>query len=192
MAAGAWTRLSELLTEELPVRDSAPTPMPDGPLVVENLVFAPRGAEVPIIKGVSFTLEPGDVLGIVGASAAGKSTLARLVWRVTKPTAGGVCLDGQSTFLWERGSFGDAVGYLPQYVSLLDGTIRDNIARMGTADAANVIAAAQLAGVHEMIGRLPFGYDTTSPRVAISSQGPAPADRACPRPVRAPSPAGAG
>jgi len=79
---------------------------------------------------------------------------------VQKPTTGGVYLDGNNVYLWERGSFGDMVGYLPQNVSLLDGTIRENIARMRDADSRQVVEAARMAGVHEMIGRLPLGYDT--------------------------------
>jgi ATP-binding cassette subfamily C protein len=160
VAATAWKKLQSLLVEEVPPRDRTPTPLPHGPLIVEGLVYAPPGADMPIIKGVSFTLEPGEVLGIAGASAAGKSTLARLITGVLKPTAGGVYLDGHSTYVWERGSFGRAVGYLPQSVSLIEGTIRENIARMEACDPKAVIAAARLAGVHDMIGRLPFGYDT--------------------------------
>jgi ATP-binding cassette subfamily C protein len=113
-----------------------------------------------VLKGISFTLEPGEALGIIGPSAAGKSTLARLLVGIWEPTAGGIYLDGNSTFLWERESFGRHVGYLPQSVSLLDGTVRENIARMAEADPLDIVHAARAAGVHEMIGRLPFGYDT--------------------------------
>ncbi|MDJ1159988.1 type I secretion system permease/ATPase [Chelatococcus sp. SYSU_G07232] len=159
-ALAAWRRVRDLLENQTPARETKPTPRTEGELIVDRLVFAPPGSDIPVLKGVSFALSPGEVLGIVGPSAAGKSTLARLMVGVLKPTAGGIYLDGHSVYLWERGSFGDMVGYLPQSVSLLDGTIRENIARMREADPRLVLEAARLAGVHEMIGRLPLGYDT--------------------------------
>ena len=160
VALAAWKKVSDLIENEAPNRESKPTPRSQGNLTVDRLVYAPQGAEVPIIKGISFDLAPGEVLGVAGPSAAGKSTLARLLIGVQKPTTGGVYLDGNNVYLWERGSFGDMVGYLPQTVSLLDGTIRENIARMRDADSRQVVEAARMAGVHEMIGRLPLGYDT--------------------------------
>jgi ATP-binding cassette subfamily C protein len=160
LAINAWKNVLDLLENQAPRRESKPIPRSQGDLVVDRLVYVPPGFDVPVLKGVSFTLAPGEVLGIVGPSAAGKSTLARLLLGVTKPTTGGVYLDGNNAYLWERGSFGDMVGYLPQSVSLLEGTIRDNIARMREADPQRVLEAARLADVHEMIGRLPLGYDT--------------------------------
>jgi ATP-binding cassette subfamily C protein len=160
VALAAWKKVSDLIENEAPNRESKPTPRLQGNLTVDRLVYAPQGADVPIIKGISFDLAPGEVLGVAGPSAAGKSTLARLLIGVQKPTTGGVYLDGNNVYLWERGSFGDMVGYLPQNVSLLDGTIRENIARMRDADSRQVVEAARMAGVHEMIGRLPLGYDT--------------------------------
>lgn len=160
LAIAAWKNVRDLLENQVPKRETRPTPRTQGDLMVDRLVYAPPGSDVPVLKGLSFTLSPGEVLGIVGPSAAGKSTLARLLIGVTKPTTGGVYLDGNNVYLWERGSFGDMVGYLPQSVSLLDGTIRDNIARMQEADPRLVLEAARLADVHEMIGRLPLGYDT--------------------------------
>ncbi|MBM6594406.1 type I secretion system permease/ATPase [Microvirga pudoricolor] len=160
LAHAAWKRVCSLLENETPKRDTTPTPRTSGDLTVDRLVYAAPGMDVPILKGISFTLSPGDVLGVVGPSAAGKSTLARLLVGVLKPTAGGIYLDGHNVFLWERGSFGDMIGYLPQSISLLDGTIRENIARMREADPRLVIEAARQADVHDMIGRLPLGYDT--------------------------------
>lgn len=160
MASGAWKRVRELIETEGAGRQTMPTSVCDGDLVVDRLIYAAEGQDVPIIKGISFSLSPGDVLGVIGPSAAGKSTLARLLVGIIKPTAGGVYLDGNSVYLWERTSFGQLVGYLPQSVSLLDGTIRDNIARMDEGDPRAVIEAARTADVHEMIGRLPLGYDT--------------------------------
>ena len=148
-----------------------PLPRPDGRLTVDRLVYLPPGVDRPVLKGISFSLDPGETLGIIGPSAAGKSTLARLLVGIWEPTAGGIYLDGHSTFLWERESFGVNVGYLPQNVSLLDGTIRENISRMTDASPADVVQAAKMADVHEMIGRLPFGYDTTIGDSAYSLSG---------------------
>ncbi|MDP8920691.1 MAG: type I secretion system permease/ATPase [Pseudomonadota bacterium] len=160
LALAAWKNVQDLLENQAPKRETKPTPRTQGDLTVDRLVYAPPGSDVPVLKGLSFSLSPGEVLGIVGPSAAGKSTLARLLIGVTKPTTGGIYLDGNNVYLWERESFGDMVGYLPQSVSLLDGTIRDNIARMRESDPRLVLEAARLADVHEMIGRLPLGYDT--------------------------------
>jgi ATP-binding cassette subfamily C protein len=159
-AFDAWGRIRKLIEEEGSVRQSMPAPVGDGDLLVENLVYIPEGRDIPVLRGLSFSLSPGEVLGIAGPSGAGKSTLARCLTGIIKPTAGGVYLDGHSTYLWERGSFGKAVGYLPQSLSLIDGTIRQTIARMQESDPRDVIRAAQMAGIHEMIGRLPHGYDT--------------------------------
>ncbi|RCW82773.1 type I secretion system permease/ATPase [Phyllobacterium bourgognense] len=159
-AVGNWKRIQALLAQNLAVRQTMPTPRPHGDLIIDKLVYAAPGVEMPIIKGISFSLSPGEVLGIVGPSAAGKSTLARLMIGIVKPTSGGVFLDGNNVYLWERASFGEIAGYLPQSVALLEGTIQDNIARMGDGDPHRVLEAARLADVHEMIGRLPLGYDT--------------------------------
>ncbi|AWM86365.1 type I secretion system permease/ATPase [Microvirga sp. 17 mud 1-3] len=160
LAGAAWKRIVSLLEDETPRRDTQPTPRTSGELTVDRLVFAPPGSDVPVLKGISFSLSPGEVLGIVGPSAAGKSTLARLLVGVLKPTTGGIYLDGHNVFLWERESFGRMVGYVPQSVSLLEGTIRENIARMQDANPQAVLEAARLADVHNMIGRFPLGYDT--------------------------------
>jgi ATP-binding cassette subfamily C protein len=159
-AFSAWGRIKKLIETEGSARQTMPAPVGDGDLSVENLVFLPPGRDIPVLRGLTFSLSPGEVLGIAGPSGAGKSTLARCLTGILKPTVGGVYLDGHSTYLWERGSFGKAVGYLPQSLSLIDGTIRQTIARMQDSDPRDVIRAAQQAGIHEMIGRLPHGYDT--------------------------------
>jgi len=159
-AMGALSRVREVLAAGAARRGAMALPCPSGRLVVDRLSYVPPGGDRPVLRNVSFHLEPGEVLGVIGPSGAGKSTLARLIVGVWAPTAGGIFLDGHSTYLWERESFGRVVGYVPQAVSLLDGTVRENIARMAEADPADVVRAARMAGVHEMIGRLPFGYDT--------------------------------
>lgn len=159
-AAQSWKRIKTLLENQGSMRQTMPAPVGDGDLSVENLVYLPAGRDIPVLRGLTFSVLPGEVLGVIGPSGAGKSTLARALVGVIKPTAGGVFLDGHSTFLWERGSFGRAVGYLPQSLNLLNGTIRQTIARMENSDPRDVIRAAQAADIHEMIGRLPHGYDT--------------------------------
>lgn len=135
--------------------------VPEGRLSVENLIFSPVPGMAPIIRGVSFVLHPGESLGIIGPSAAGKSTLSKLIIGLLPPTHGAARLDGADTFKWNRENFGKFTGYMPQSVELFNGTIRDNIARLDpTATDEEVIYAAQMAGAHEMILRLPKGYET--------------------------------
>jgi ATP-binding cassette subfamily C protein len=156
----AWRRLKILLVESGAVRQARPMAVTEGRLAVDRLGFVPAGTDRAVIKGVSFTLEPGEVLGIIGPSGAGKSTLARLLVGVWPPTTGGVFVDGHNAYTWERESFGRSIGYMPQFAALLDGTVGENIARLGEAGSAEVVAAARLVGAHEMIGRLPLGYET--------------------------------
>jgi ATP-binding cassette subfamily C protein len=160
LAYTAYDRIREALANGRGGRNQVALPRPAGHLKVDQLVYMPTNRDRPLLKGLSFSLEPGEVLGVTGPSAVGKSTLARLLVGVVAPTAGRVYLDGHCVFQWEREDFGGIVGYLPQNVSLLNGTIRANIARMSDADPALVIEAARAAGVHEIIGRLPFGYET--------------------------------
>jgi ATP-binding cassette subfamily C protein len=159
-ASAAYRRVRALFEEGADARSTMPLPRPEGRLEVERLVFVPPGSNRPALKGLSVRLEPGEALGVIGPSAAGKSTLARLLVGVWKPTAGAVRLDGHEVYVWNRENFGQYVGYLPQNVSLFDGTMHENIARLAEADPLDVVAAAKKANVHDMIGRLPFGYDT--------------------------------
>lgn len=138
-------------------------PAPHRALQAEQLVVAPPGSREPILKGVSFALEAGDALGIIGPSGSGKSTLARAlvgIWQPLHP-ASAVRLDGASLDQWTAERLGPHVGYMPQDVELFDGTVADNIARLdGEAPSAKVVAAAKVAGAHDVIVHLADGYQT--------------------------------
>lgn len=159
-ALAAWKRVRAAMSELVPLRYATALPAPEGRLVVERLVHIPPGADRPVLRGVSFTVEPGEVLGIIGPAAAGKSTLLGLLLGMAAPTAGGVFLDGHNTHLWPREDLARHVGYVPQSVALACGTLAENIARMQRPDHARVLDAARRAGVHETIARLPHGYAT--------------------------------
>lgn len=131
-----------------------------GMLAVENVYAGAPGTNNTILRGVGFSLVPGESLGIIGPSASGKSTLARLLVGVWPAQAGKVRLDGADIFTWNKGELGPWLGYLPQDVELFEGNIADNIARFGEVDSEAVIRAAKITGVHEMILRFPQGYDT--------------------------------
>ncbi len=157
-ARSAWRRLDELLKATPQAAPHTELPVPKGKVEVEKVVFGFR--EKPIVRGVSFALQPGEALALVGPSASGKSTLARLIVGVWKPVAGVVRLDGADVAAWPREGLGPHIGYLPQDVELFGGTVADNIARLGEPDATEVIRAAQRAHVHDLVVRLPKGYDT--------------------------------
>lgn len=159
-ARSSYERLEKLL-KEFPAREQAMAlPPPRGHLTVENVMAAAPGTQVAILKGVSLALEPGEVLGVIGPTASGKSTLARLLVGVWPAAAGKVRLDGADVYRWSKEQLGAHIGYLPQDVELFGGTIAENIARFGEIDSGQVIEAARQAGVHEMILRFPKGYDT--------------------------------
>lgn len=159
-ARDAWKRLAALF-ELPPLRSAAMRlPRPRGHLTIEDVVYTPAGARHPVLRGISLSLTPGEALAIIGPSAAGKSSLARLIVGLARPQYGFIRLDGADVFAWSRDHFGHCVGYLPQDVELFPGTVRENIAHMEEGDPSQVVAAAVLAGVHDMILRLPNGYDT--------------------------------
>jgi ATP-binding cassette subfamily C protein len=159
-ALASWRRVRDLLQGSPEIHATAmPGDAADG-LVVEGLSFTPAGAMRPLFSGVSFGIAPGEAVALVGPSGAGKSSLARLVAGIFPPSEGAARLSGVATVAWDRTAFGRAVGYLPQSVSLLDGTVLDNISRMQGGDPALAVDAARRAGVHELIGRLPQGYST--------------------------------
>ncbi len=159
-ARASYGRIRDALARAGMPREVMELPPPRGRIAVENVIHALGPERRPVIKGISFELVPGDSLGIVGPAASGKSTLARLMLGVWAPTSGKVRLDGADVAQWPRESLGRHVGYLPQEVELFPGTVAENIARMESPDAEEVVAAARWARVHEMILRLPQGYDT--------------------------------
>ena len=159
-ARSAYDRLNALLKAVPAQRDFMHLPPPRGVLQVEQAIVVPPGATVPALRGVGFNVAAGDIVGIIGPSAAGKSTLARLLVGVWPPYSGKVRIDGADINTWDRERLGPYIGYLPQDVELFEGTIAENIARFGEVDADQVILAAQRAGVHELILKLPAGYDT--------------------------------
>ena len=166
----SWQRLEKLLdVEGSPAMTRLPAPL--GEIEVERVIYMPHGSEQPTIKGISFRLEPGSFMGLVGPSAAGKSTLGRLLCGVWVPKSGVIRLDGADLQIWNREDFGRACGYLPQDVQLFDGTVHENICRFSDASDEDVIAAAMAAGTHELIVRLAKGYQTPvgSAGVALSA-----------------------
>ena len=158
----AWQRLDTLLKNVPPQPANMALPAPKGLLQVEGLMAGAPGMAggAAIIRNVAFGLNPGEVLAVVGPSAAGKTTLARLLVGLWPSVGGKVRLDGADVFTWDKSELGPYIGYLPQGVELLEGTIAENIARFGTVESAKVKAAAQAVGLHEFIMSLPQGYDS--------------------------------
>lgn len=135
-------------------------PRPTGRFAFENVLFAPPGTSEPVLHGLSFSLEPGQNCAVLGPSGAGKSTLCRLAVGAWHANRGHVRLDGADVFDWNPEDLGPHIGYLPQQVELLPGTVAENIARFGPLDSAAVVQAARMAGVHELVLALPNGYET--------------------------------
>jgi PrtD family type I secretion system ABC transporter len=158
-AREAYARIVEALRGIKP-HQGLRLPTPQGRLEVENIAVKLPGHEQPVLSGIRFSLQPGESLGIVGPSGAGKSTLGRAVLGLVPLSAGAVRLDGADISTWERDRLGGHFGYLPQEIRLFPGTVAENIARLGERDDSAIVAAARLAGAHDMILRLPRGYDT--------------------------------
>lgn len=156
----AWGRLNDLLQDYPQRPPSMSLQRPVGMLAVENVIAGAPGTSTTIVRGVSFSLVPGETLGVIGPSASGKSTLARLLVGVWPTQAGKVRLDGADIFTWNKSELGPWLGYLPQDVELFEGSIAENIARFAEVDSEAVIRAARSSGVHDMILRFPQGYDT--------------------------------
>lgn len=158
-ARTAYRRIVERL-KNAQTRSGLRLPAPKGQVDVEDVSLDAPGSDRPILQGIRFALAPGESLGIVGPSAAGKSSLARVVLGITAPSAGTVRIDGADVATWEPDLLGRYLGYVPQEVRLFPGTVGENIARLGAPDDDLVVQAAQAAGAHDMILRLPQGYDT--------------------------------
>jgi ATP-binding cassette subfamily C protein len=159
-ARSAFDRVRELLTANPPRDLKLELPQPIGRLSVEGLSYSPHGSSRHILRGIAFRLERGEILGVIGPSGAGKSTLARQIVGVLAPSAGVVRLDDADVSIWPRSMLGRYIGYLPQDIELFSDTVAANISRFQTGDDKAIIEAAQIAGAHEMILRLPNGYDT--------------------------------
>lgn len=156
----SWHRLEALLAAVPKDPENMALPAPRGVLQVEQLMAGAPGSPAVIVRGVAFALQPGEVLAVVGPSASGKSTLARLLVGLWPAASGKVRLDGVDIFSWDKAELGPHVGYLPQGVELLEGTLAQNIARFGEVDMHKVRAAAQAVGVDALIESLPQGYET--------------------------------
>ena len=161
-----YQRLNDTLDKLNAEPERMSLPDPEGHLQVENLVVAPPGAKAAVIRNISFVTPAGSIVGIVGPSAAGKSTLARALLGIWPPQHGVVRLDGADISTWDKQKLGPHLGYLPQDIELFEGSISDNIARFTKVDPEKTVHAARIAGVHEMILQLPDGYDTV-----IGSEG---------------------
>lgn len=159
-ARSAYRRLRELCAQLDKDEPRMPLPRPLGHLRIHGVSFRLPGTEKLALSGVSFGLASGEALAVIGPSAAGKSTLARLLTGIWPPTLGTIRLDGVDISTWPRQELGPWIGYVPQDVELFDGTVADNIGRLTQADGAAVLAAAKRANAHEMIVQLPQGYDT--------------------------------
>ncbi len=160
VARAQFARLGELLDLIPATPQTMELPAPEGSLHTEKLVVVPPGSKTPVIRGISFQVEAGEALGIVGPSASGKSTLARALLGIWPAYSGKVRLDGADISSWDRIKLGPHIGYLPQDIELFTGSISENISRFGDADPEKIVAAAKLSGVHELVLKLPQGYDT--------------------------------
>ena len=159
-ARSQYNRLNEILDKQKAEPDRMSLPAPEGHVNVENIIVSPPGSRTPVIKGISFTVPAGMVVGVIGPSASGKSTLARALLGIWVPQHGVVRLDGADISSWDKSELGPHIGYLPQDIELFEGSISENIARFSEVDAEKVVLAAKTAGVHEMILQLADGYDT--------------------------------
>ncbi len=159
-ARTGYARLSELLNAHPAIPEAMALPAIRGEYRIEKLVVAPPGSRTAVIRDLSLHIPAGSQLGIIGPSAAGKSTLVRTLLALYPPTAGSLRLDSAEIGQYPRSMLGRSIGYVPQDVELLDGTIAENIARFGDIDPEAVVKAARRAGIHEMVAALPDGYQT--------------------------------
>jgi len=159
-ARNSYDKLSKLFEENPENETKMSLPQPEGEVVASSLHVSPPGTQLRILNNVSFTANKGDLIAVIGASASGKSTLARVLVGVWPAVIGDVRLDGADVATWNKDEMGKYIGYLPQNIELLDGTVAENIARFGDVDSDKVVDAAKKAGVHQMILGFSEGYDT--------------------------------
>ena len=159
-AVTSYGRIRELLGADTSLQSTMTLPVPEGDLIVDRVSWVPKGLRDPLLKHISLQLDGGESLGVIGPSAAGKTSLARLIVGIVAPTIGTVRLDGVEMRQWNPDDRCRYIGYLPQDVQLFNTTVKENIARLSTASDDDVIQAAQLAGAHELILELPSGYET--------------------------------
>ena len=159
-ARAAKSALRQSFEEMRRLSDPVRLPRPKGLLAVEDLTVLAAGSTQPILRKVSFTLEPGDICAVIGPSGAGKSSLCRAIVGAWRPATGCVRLDGADTHRWHPECLGPFLGYLPQKAELFPGTVAENIARFGSLDSEQILAAAKLAGADQLIRHLPDGYET--------------------------------
>ena len=159
-AAAAFGRLRQILNSFRDDGEKMRLPSPTGEVSVENIIVAPPLSQIAVLKGLSFEIAAGEALGVIGPSAAGKTTLARSILGIWRTNSGTVRLDGADIKSWNRHQLGPFLGYLPQDIELFDGTIAQNICRFSTPEPDAIIEAAKTAGIHDMVLRLPEGYET--------------------------------
>jgi ATP-binding cassette subfamily C protein EexD len=170
-AKNQFARLRANLNAYPAEKERMSLPAPIGNLSVEQIIVVPPGSQTASVKGVGFQLNAGEALGIIGPSAAGKTSLARAILGVWPIRAGTVRLDGAEIDQWDRDELGPYLGYLPQDIELFDGSIAENIGRFSQQEPEKIIAASKTAGIHDMILRLPEGYDTVINSTAGLSAG---------------------
>jgi ATP-binding cassette subfamily C protein EexD len=160
LAQNQYVRLDKLLQALPEDKEKMALPAPIGNLVAEGLTVVPPGSTIPVVSNVNIRLEAGDILGVVGPSASGKSCLARALLGIWPAAAGGVRLDGVEISSWNRKEIGPHIGYLPQDIELFEGTISENICRFSDVEPEKIVEAASLAGIHDLILAFKNGYDT--------------------------------
>jgi len=159
-ARESYFRLEKSLQSSPSASSPMPLPPPSGHITLNNVTVIPQGEKKPILAGVNLQILPGEQIAVIGPSAAGKSTLIRTLLGLYKTSKGSVRMDGAEIQQWDRETLGNSIGFLPQDVELLDGTVSENIARFGEIDSEKVINATTMAGIHHIILSLPDGYDT--------------------------------
>jgi len=156
----AHQRLTRLFLNAPVQHERTRQPMPRGHVTLNRVTLFFKGLEKPVLRDINLDLSPGKLVALIGSSASGKSTLCKLLIGSLTPSSGSVRLDGAAIQNWDADQLGRTIGYLAQNVQLLPGTVKENISRLGEGDDRLVVAAAQMAGCHDLINSLPNGYET--------------------------------